>query len=470
MGLFGRHKRRWSSVFGSSSSGSAAPPGASDPAVVVEDYPGQIGFRVQQVFVTEGDVARLQVERFGGASLAASVNYATAGIAGGAVGAVNFIQKSGTLVWAANDAAPKYIDIQTNRISGYDGTLAFYVRLTNYSKGVRVGYFRDQVVNILDLDAAGIGPTYFKPVSTSYNVLENGTSLVVSVMRLGSTIGAASIDLNAQDNTAINPTHYTDTPATLSWSDGEGGAKTFTVNIVNVGGAGGDKLFYVTLTNPVGGIIDSAYTQIGCTIIDDEGIVFTPGTIGIQAVVSIAEGAGGTNVALTRTLGSLGAQTVSYTITDGTAIGGSDFVAGNGTVSWADGDYANKQILFTPINNVAVQGNKTCSIVLSNLVGGATLGTATCNITILEDDRYSDAIAYGGISMWEGATITSDADLLFTHVSVLARQFGLLMGDGTIAPSAPQDSNGQSSDLITSGGAGSFGAPTPTGGNVLQLV
>lgn len=469
MGLFGRHKRRWNSVFGSSSTGSAPAPSASDPSVIIYDFPGTIGFRVQNVFTNEGDVAHLQVERFGGGDVAATVNYATYSLGGGAQPAVNYVHKTGTLSWVAGDVAPKYIDIQTNRVSGFDGLLPFYVTLSVFT-GSPPGYFKTQTVNIVDLDAAGVGPTYFRPVSLAYSVLENGTSLVVSVSRMGSTIGAASINADAVNDTAISGTHYTDTPATLSWADGEGGSKTFTINIINVGGAGGNKVFFVDLTVPVGGIIDGVYDRITCTIIDDEGITASPGQIGIQSAVSIAEGAGGTNVTVSRTVGSLGAQSVTYTLTSGTAISGTDFIAASGTLTWADGDYTNKSILFTPINNGDVRGNKTCTIVLSNLVGGATLGQAVCTVSILEDDRYGDVMAYGGISLFEGATITSDIDFLFTHLGVLARQFGLLMADGTIAPSAPQSSNGGSSDLITAGGVASLGIQEPTGKHSLQSI
>lgn len=469
MGFFSRHRKRWSQLTGSSSdSGGAAAP-AVGPSVISEDHVGLVGFRLQTVNVSEGQVAHLMVERFGGSAVAVTVQWTSYDLAGDgqgrAINGVHWVGASGTLSWAAGDSTPKFIDIQTIAGTGYDQPRQFYCLLT-VSTGAPLGYFKTQTVVITDVATLGVGPCYFRPESTSYSVLENGTSLTVSVARLGSLTGAASIDANAVNGTALSGTHYTDTPATLSWADGEGGAKTFDVTIINVGGAGGDKIFYVDLTAPVGGTIDDVYDQITCTIIDDEGILVVPGRIDIQAAVNIAESASGTNVILTRTLGSAGALTVTYSIVSGTAISGADFVAGAGTISWADGDYANKQITFTPIDNSLIRTDKTCFIVLSNLTGGATLGNATCAISILEDDRVSSMTA-GQIGLWEGATLETNTDWGYTHMSVLVRPIGLVVS-GEVGPSRPSDSNGQASDILA-GGYGEIDS-TPTGGFLFQLI
>lgn len=93
------------------------------------------------------------------------------------------------------------------------------------------------------------------------------------------------------------------------------------------------------------------------------------------------------NIAVQRTGGSNGIVTVNYATSDGMATVGSDYTAASGTLTWADGDTADKTITVTVKGDTTVEPNETVNLTLSNPQGGAVLGAqSTATLTILTDD------------------------------------------------------------------------------------
>lgn len=76
--------------------------------------------------------------------------------------------------------------------------------------------------------------------------------------------------------------------------------------------------------------------------------------------------------------------TVAYRTRDRTATAGSDYVATNGSVTFAKGEMV-KRITISVNGDVAIEANETCEIVLSN-VSGATLADSIGTVTIVNDD------------------------------------------------------------------------------------
>lgn len=91
-------------------------------------------------------------------------------------------------------------------------------------------------------------------------------------------------------------------------------------------------------------------------------------------------------IAVTRQGGSVGAVSVSYQTSNGTATQPADYQTAAGTLSWTDGDTAPKSFQVTIVDDVAVEGNETVNLTLSN-PQGATLGSpSTAVLTILDND------------------------------------------------------------------------------------
>jgi len=131
-----------------------------------------------------------------------------------------------------------------------------------------------------------------------------------------------------------------------------------------------------------------------------EKIGVSPGTLRFSASnYSVAEGNSGTKtvtVTVTRTGGTLGAVSVDYDTSNGTAtLGDNDYEDASWTLNWADGDSGNKTFTVTVNGDTDVENSEYFNLTLSNAIGGATLGSQnTATVTITDDDGISLGWSY----------------------------------------------------------------------------
>ncbi|MFN2454726.1 MAG: Calx-beta domain-containing protein [Pyrinomonadaceae bacterium] len=85
----------------------------------------------------------------------------------------------------------------------------------------------------------------------TYDVAENGGGAVITVVRTGSSVGAATVDYAIAEATAQQRSDYTLTSGTLAFADGET-AKTFTVLIIDDAYAEPTETITLALSNPSG--------------------------------------------------------------------------------------------------------------------------------------------------------------------------------------------------------------------------
>ncbi|NLL83845.1 MAG: hypothetical protein GX230_06345 [Lentisphaerae bacterium] len=159
-----------------------------------------------------------------------------------------------------------------------------------------------------------------------------------------------------------------------------------------------------------------------------------PGTIGFTtSTAAVSESAGSVAVKVSRTGGASGAQTFTYATVNGTAVAGSDFKATSGTLTWADGDTAEKTITIPLINDGiwTTPLQRVFTLKLTKTSGNATVGTSLFTVTVTEvsenipgqigfasdkasvkeGDNYSGKIARsGGTTGAVSATITVNGD------------------------------------------------------------
>ena len=77
----------------------------------------------------------------------------------------------------------------------------------------------------------------------------------------------------------------------------------------------------------------------------------------------------------------------NFATSNGTATAGSDYTAVTQTVSFADGDAANKTVAIPILDDMLVEANETVNLTLSSPTGGATLGNpVTAVLTIIDND------------------------------------------------------------------------------------
>ena len=85
-----------------------------------------------------------------------------------------------------------------------------------------------------------------------------------------------------------------------------------------------------------------------------------------------------------------GAVTAQYRTQDGTAVGGRDYLAAVGSLSWADTESGAKMITFQTIDNLDVDGSRSLTLSLA-FEGASVGGTLDTAITILDNDGTGTA-------------------------------------------------------------------------------
>ena len=217
--------------------------------------------------------------------------------------------------------------------------------------------------------------------ATTFSTNEITTPATITLKRTGDTTAAASVLVSVTGGTALATSDYTFTPATVSWAAGDAANKTVNVVIVDDRLVEGPETVILGLSAVTGDTIgtNSAATL---SILDYE-----QGTLQFSsATFSVAENAGIASITVSRTSGSDGAVTVNYATVNGTATSPAFFTAASGTLTFAAGDLS-KTIPITIIDNTLGQANKTFTVNLSAVTGGALLGTqASATVTIVNDD------------------------------------------------------------------------------------
>lgn len=222
--------------------------------------------------------------------------------------------------------------------------------------------------------------------SATYVVNEVGTpSLLVTVTRVGGTEGPLSVNYTTVDGTAIAGTNYTTTSGTFSWADGETTSRTFNVPLLDDGVFTSNLQFGLALnTISLSGAL-GAPAAATVTIRTSAAIEFTAANFAV-----LEEVVGGTvTVTVKRSFQSVGAVSVNYAISAGTATLSSDFgpAGGTGTLTWADGDMTDKEFIIPILDDTLSEGRETILLTLSGVTGNASLGAqATATVTIAHSE------------------------------------------------------------------------------------
>ena len=114
------------------------------------------------------------------------------------------------------------------------------------------------------------------------------------------------------------------------------------------------------------------------------------------AVSSLAvnEQSGAATVVVKRLIGTRGPASVQYQRNGGTAVAGTDFTGTtSGTLTWADGDSSDRELVFTLLNNGLADGTRTLVLQLFNAIYPSELGgISTTTLNILDDEALATLV------------------------------------------------------------------------------
>lgn len=219
--------------------------------------------------------------------------------------------------------------------------------------------------------------------AASLSAGESSGSATVYVARVGGADGAVSVRCTTADGSARAGSDYLAADATLAWADGDAAPKPFTVTLLPDGAVEPDETVLLTLTS-VGGSVLGSPAEALLTLVDDDA---NPGTLTLgSSAYARVESGGAFTVTVLRTEGTDGAASVAFATADGTALGGTDYVAVSGTLAWADGDGSAREVSVPILDDADLEGDESLALALSN-AAGARLGTpASAVLTVLDDD------------------------------------------------------------------------------------
>ncbi|MHC4619554.1 MAG: Calx-beta domain-containing protein [Planctomycetota bacterium] len=224
--------------------------------------------------------------------------------------------------------------------------------------------------------------------SASSGDFETVSPALLTVSVIDAKNEAYSVDYAVSGGTATGGgVDYTLTAATLNFSAGET-SKTISIDVINDGLDEEDETIIVTLSNPSGGgavlgeIKDHTYT-----IIDPRP------TIQFDSNISAAhEDQWLVDVPVTLSAALAEAVTVDYTVTGGTATGGAvDYNLPDGSLTFWPG-LTEDWVTIELVDDGIKEPPETIEITLSNVSGGARLGSPFTHTVTLRDPWA--AIAY----------------------------------------------------------------------------
>ncbi|TXT51486.1 MAG: hypothetical protein FD140_1524 [Limisphaerales bacterium] len=355
-----------------------APGGASLGAgslatVTVLDDDSVLQFATNAVSVSESlNSVTLTVTRTGMSNSAVSVQFTTT-TNGTATNNVDYLATNGVLVFATN-VITGTITVPLINDTTVEPDETFTVALSAPVGEASLGAFTTNTVTILNDD------NIVQFATGTHSVVERAGSVTLTVVRTGASNGVVTVPFTSASVTAFAGSDFTATNGTLTF-----GTNVVTTNLIvpilNDLLVESSETFTVTLGTPTGESSLGPTNSATITIVDDESTLEF-----VQPSLSVLESSGTLAVQLTRVGALDSAVTLPFSFINGSATNAVDYLGTNGIVIFGVG--VNQQsITVGLVNDVAVEPNKTFSILLGTPGGEAVLGTRTVvNVTILDDD------------------------------------------------------------------------------------
>ena len=324
-----------------------------------------------------------------------TVGYKT--INGSAIAGVDYQPTIGQLIFnPGENSKPVSVPVFGDTVK--EGDEVFFLGLTSLS----VGYFIDSLGDGLITDDDGVSKFHFS--SPTFSVNENGTSINITVARVGDTSQPASVNFATSNGSATAGQDYAATSGTLSFVAGQA-TKVFPISITEDPTFEGNETVNLTLSNPsAGGQLTTPSTAVLTILDNDQPQVPLPGTLAFTASsYSVNENAGQATLTVSRSGGNSGAVSVQYSIgLNGTATPNDDYTPVTGTLNWPDGDLSTRTISVPIVDDSVDEPDESIEFRLINPTGGASLGNPNIALITIVDNEASPTVSISDGGRQEG--------------------------------------------------------------------
>ena len=222
--------------------------------------------------------AQVVVSRAVGSKGTLDVQFSTAD--GSAVAGTDYSNTVQTLHWDSGDASDHFVSIPLINHGTVGPTKVFLVNLTNPSlNGIPtpalLGSITNASVTIQNDNNFGV----FQFSVPKYVVNESSNAFAnITVVRTGSALGAATLNISTADGTAFANTNYVPTNGTISFAQGQT-TVSFPVRILNDGVTNTFPFYFnVLLSNPSVGALLGSITNAQVNILDAQSFNRPPGS------------------------------------------------------------------------------------------------------------------------------------------------------------------------------------------------
>ncbi|MGQ0618861.1 MAG: Calx-beta domain-containing protein [Panacagrimonas sp.] len=258
--------------------------------------------------------------------------------------------------------------------------------------------------------------------SAAYTVNESGPSAAITLSRIGTGVGPASVRIATSNGSATAGSDYTAVSQTVTWTNGDIANKSVSVLISNDAVDEPNETVNLALSAASGASLGSPGTAV-LTILDND----EPGAAPSISVTDVAGAEGNEGATTFRFMVRLSAAasgpvSVRYQTADGSAVAGSDYNALGGTVNFVAGET-------TKVVSIAVRGDRTVEpdetflLNLSNPVG-ATIADGSGIGTISNDDAPPalPSLRINDVSVTEGRARTTKIATFTVSLSAASSQ------------------------------------------------
>ena len=318
----------------------------------------------------------VMVTRTGSGVGAISVDVTVSGgLSGAALGVDYQAAAPGTLTWANGDRSYKVVHVPILHNPAYAPWHNLALNLGNPQGGAVLDSDMAQIhIPLVEHEAnpAGYLSVLLPDASQLLSLRDDIGGLQVMVARSGGSLGAVSTTVSFVTGLgAVVGTDFT-LPAnpTLSWADGESGVKSLLIPIIPRVQARGPLMFSFNIYSLTGNV------GLGCSganVTITDHLAASAGTATCSNLVSVSELAGTASIQVGRSGSAIGAVSLDYTISTGSALDGVNLTTGSGTLHWADGDSAAKTVTVPVLADHASAPTLYAYIGYSNPGGGLIL-------------------------------------------------------------------------------------------------
>jgi uncharacterized delta-60 repeat protein/uncharacterized repeat protein (TIGR01451 family) len=401
---------------------------------------GGLEFISREFLVHENETnAVVTVRRRFGTTGAVAVNYRT--LDATALAGVHYQATAGTATFAEGETRFSFlVPIIDNSVVNGDHFLGLELIDSTFVGGATNG--PQPIANLVILDDEGSLGFAIANFDVGENVASGLAPIVV--IRTGGTNLPATVNFATSDGTATAGADYFSTNGTITFLPGET-SKAFHVRIINDTIPELNETVLLSLSNPSG---SNALGIANATLLIRENDFAAGQFVLSSSTYQVTESSTNVVVTVLRTNGTTGVVSVRYRTVDNTAFAGSDYLAVNNVLAFADGESA-KDINIPIIDDLLFELPESFDVRIGEPTGGASLGSLTNATVNIIDDDTSQIIPAGATLLSESLTNNNIIDPNETvTMRFQLRNVGsgntvnligtLLPGNGVNSPSGPQ--------------------------------